>query len=83
VFSPLVTNGAPTMRSDAAASVASRSGERLVLGSSSLREARIAFESRFIAEQLSARSGNVSRTAEALGISRVMLQKKMKSYGLR
>ena len=48
-----------------------------------LRSARTAFESRFIAEQLRANGGNVSRTAEALGISRVMLQKKMKEYGLR
>jgi len=48
-----------------------------------LRGARAAFESRFIAEQLRANGGNVSRTAEALGISRVMLQKKMKEYGLR
>jgi Nif-specific regulatory protein len=48
-----------------------------------LRNARAAFESRFIAEQLRRNSGNVSRTAEAIGISRVMLQKKMKEYGLR
>ena len=48
-----------------------------------LRSARTAFESRFIAEQLRTNGGNVSRTAEALGISRVMLQKKMKEYGLR
>jgi two-component system response regulator AtoC len=48
-----------------------------------LRSARTAFESRFIAEQLRSNGGNVSRTAEALGISRVMLQKKMKEYGLR
>ena len=48
-----------------------------------LRGARAAFESRFIAEQLRCNGGNVSRTAEALGISRVMLQKKMKEYGLR
>jgi len=48
-----------------------------------LRSARIAFEARFIAEQLRSNGGNVSRTADALGISRVMLQKKMKEYGLR
>jgi Nif-specific regulatory protein len=48
-----------------------------------LRSARTAFESRFIAEQLRSNGGNVSRTAEALGISRVMLQKKMKELGLR
>jgi DNA-binding protein Fis len=29
------------------------------------------------------RNGNVTHAAEALGISRVALQKKMKEYGLR
>jgi len=48
-----------------------------------LRDARAAFEARFIAEQLRLHDGNVSRTAAAMGISRVMLQKKMKDYGLR
>jgi len=49
----------------------------------SLRRARTAFEVRYIAEMLARHAGNVSRTAEALGLSRVMLQKKMKEYGLR
>jgi Nif-specific regulatory protein len=49
----------------------------------SLRKARATFEARHIAEALHEQGGNVSRTAEALGLSRVMLQKKMKEYGLR
>jgi transcriptional regulator with GAF, ATPase, and Fis domain len=52
-------------------------------GNADLRDARAAFEARFIAEQLEKHGGNVSRTAAAIGISRVMLQKKMKDYGLR
>jgi len=48
-----------------------------------LKSARAAFEARYIGEALQLRDGNVSRTAEALGLSRVMLQKKMKEYGLR
>ena len=48
-----------------------------------LRDARAAFEAQFIADQLRNNGGNVSRTAAAIGISRVMLQKKMKEYGLR
>jgi len=48
-----------------------------------LRSARAAFESRYIAEVLRQHGGNVSRTARALGLSRVMLQKKMKDFGLR
>ena len=47
-----------------------------------LRDARAAFEAQFIADQLRSHGGNVSRTAAAIGISRVMLQKKMKDYGL-
>jgi Nif-specific regulatory protein len=48
-----------------------------------LRRARAEFEARFIAEALRQHAGNVSRTARALGLSRVSLQKKMKGYGLR
>ena len=48
-----------------------------------LRDARTKFEIAYISQALGRHDGNVSQTAEALGISRVMLQKKMKAYGLR
>jgi len=48
-----------------------------------LRPARAAFETHYIAAALRRHGGNVSQTARTLGISRVMLQKKMKEYGLR
>ncbi len=48
-----------------------------------LREARALFEARHIRSVLDALGGNVSRAAEALGLSRSMLQKKMKEYSLR
>ncbi len=48
-----------------------------------LREARDAFETSFLSRVLHDNDGNVSRSAKALGISRVALQKKMKEYGLR
>ena len=48
-----------------------------------LRQARADFEADYIRRVLTANSRNVSRTARALGLSRVMLQKKMKEYGLR
>jgi Nif-specific regulatory protein len=48
-----------------------------------LRAARTAFEARHIAAVLRRHAGNVTRAAEALGLSRFMLQKKMKEYGLR
>ncbi|TMA94291.1 MAG: GAF domain-containing protein [Deltaproteobacteria bacterium] len=50
---------------------------------SPLRSARTAFEVRYITEVLRQQGGNVSRAARALGLSRVMLQKKMKDFGLR
>ena len=40
-------------------------------------------ESQYIAEVLARHHGNVSRAAQALGISRPALQEKMKAYGLR
>jgi Nif-specific regulatory protein len=48
-----------------------------------LRAARAAFEARHIARVLGLHAGNVTRAAAALGLSRFMLQKKMKEYGLR
>ncbi|HJQ85339.1 MAG TPA: sigma 54-interacting transcriptional regulator [Candidatus Binatia bacterium] len=48
-----------------------------------LRAARTAFEVSYIRRALAQEAGNVSRAARVLGLSRVMLQKKMKEYGLR
>jgi two-component system, NtrC family, response regulator HupR/HoxA len=48
-----------------------------------LRPARAAWEARHVAAILQLHNGNVSRAARALGISRYMLQRKMKDYDLR
>jgi Nif-specific regulatory protein len=48
-----------------------------------LRKARAAFEARHIRAVLRQHDGNVSHAARALGLSRAMLQKKMKDYELR
>jgi DNA-binding NtrC family response regulator len=48
-----------------------------------LRRARDLFERQFIVQVLAQHGGNASRTARALGISRVMLHKKLRAYGLR
>jgi Nif-specific regulatory protein len=63
---------------DAAYGVALCAGE-----GGSLIRARTAFEARYIGEVLRQQDGNVSRAAKALGLSRVMLQRKMKAYRLR
>jgi transcriptional regulator with GAF, ATPase, and Fis domain len=48
-----------------------------------LREARAEFEARHIAGILKRHGGNVTHAAQVLGLSRAMLQRKMKDYGLR
>ena len=49
----------------------------------SLKLARELYEKEYLAEILRQNGGNASRTAKVLSISRVMLQKKIKDYGLR
>ena len=44
-----------------------------------LREARAAFEERYIEETLRAHGDNVSHTARALGMSRAMLHKRLRT----
>ncbi len=49
----------------------------------SLSSAREAFETQYIVQKLRANKGNVSKTAEALGIERSHLYRKMKAFGIR
>ncbi|HEY6420479.1 MAG TPA: sigma 54-interacting transcriptional regulator [Candidatus Binataceae bacterium] len=58
-------------------------GEPKSESASTLRDVRNAFEARYISETLATNDGNVSRSARALGISRISLQRKIKEYGLR
>jgi two-component system nitrogen regulation response regulator NtrX len=51
-------------------------------GLQNLREARDAFERAFILGELRARDWNITRTAQALGIGRVNLWRKLKAYGI-
>jgi two-component system nitrogen regulation response regulator NtrX len=48
----------------------------------SLREARDAFERAYILGELRAHDWNITRTAQALGIGRVNLWRKLKAYGI-
>nr|HRC85237.1 helix-turn-helix domain-containing protein [Thermoanaerobaculia bacterium] len=48
----------------------------------SLRDARMAFERRYIERKLAELGGNVSRTAQALGLERSNLYRKMRSLGM-
>ncbi len=51
-------------------------------GFSSLQEARAVYERDYILRKLEENQGNVSRTAEALGLDRSHLYRKMKSLGI-
>ncbi|MDP2267547.1 MAG: helix-turn-helix domain-containing protein, partial [Deltaproteobacteria bacterium] len=48
----------------------------------SLREAKTAFEKQYIAGKLKDYGGNVSRTAEAIGLERSNLHRKIRAYSL-
>lgn len=48
-----------------------------------LREARDAFEKQYILSRLREYAGNVSRTADALGVERSNLYRKLHAYGIR
>ena len=47
-----------------------------------LRQAKGAWEKRYLERALSLHAGNVSRTAEAIGLARKNLQEKIKQYGI-
>jgi len=49
----------------------------------SLAEARARFEREFIAQKLAENGGNISRTAEKLGMARESLSRKIKKFGLQ
>jgi len=53
------------------------------LDGASLKEARAAFECRFITRKLQQAGGNVARAAELLGVERSHLYRKLKAYGIK
>jgi transcriptional regulator with PAS, ATPase and Fis domain len=50
---------------------------------SSLKQARLAFEREYVARALRENQDNATKTAKILGLSRQMLQQKIKAYRLR
>ena len=62
---------------------ASRAPTVLPSTDQSLKQARTNFEREYIAEVLKNHGGNATRAAQSLGISRQMLQRKIKTYALR
>ena len=62
---------------------ASRAPALMPTSGLSLKQARAQFERDYIAAALANQDGNATRTARTLGISRQMLQRKIKTYSLR
>ena len=48
-----------------------------------LKEARAEFEKQYILSRLREFAGNISRTADALGMERSNLHRKLHAYGIR
>ena len=59
-----------------------KEGIESYLSSDSYKEAKSMFEKAFIVKKLREFKGNISQTAEAIGIERSNLHKKIKAYGL-
>jgi two-component system, NtrC family, nitrogen regulation response regulator NtrX len=59
-----------------------REGSRATAGFSTLHQARAAYERDYILKKLDENHGNVSRTAEVLGLERSHLYRKMKTLGI-
>jgi two-component system, NtrC family, nitrogen regulation response regulator NtrX len=57
-------------------------GATQILSSAPLHEARDQFERDYILRALAAQQGNISRTADVLGIERSNLYRKMRSFGI-
>jgi two-component system nitrogen regulation response regulator NtrX len=72
----------PAIFHDHEKTAASESTLQSVRGFSTLHEARAAYERDYILRKLEENRGNVSRTAEVLGLERSHLYRKMKSLGI-
>jgi two-component system nitrogen regulation response regulator NtrX len=64
--------------------IASPAREKLLRGleGKKLAEARLAFERAFLLEKLQENGGNISRTAEVVGLARESLSRKLRSLGI-
>ncbi len=49
---------------------------------STFREARAQFEKEYLLRKISENSGNISKTAEVIGLERSYLHRKIKAYGI-
>jgi two-component system, NtrC family, nitrogen regulation response regulator NtrX len=66
----------------AGSAIAGRATEQVTALAVPLYTARDQFEREYIVRQLSLQQGNISRTAEALGVERSNLYRKMRAFGI-
>ena len=79
----LASDSAPEPATPTGAKSVAQGGARSSTGGfSSLHEARAAYEREYILRKLEENQGNMSRTAEVLGLERSHLYRKMKSLGI-
>jgi len=57
-------------------------GEEETMSAPSFKAARALFEREYIARKLKENQGNVSKTAESIGLERSHLHRKIKAYGI-
>jgi two-component system, NtrC family, nitrogen regulation response regulator NtrX len=79
---PALHHEAARAKSAAAKGAANGAARGSAGGFTSLQEARAAYERDFILRKLEENQGNMSRTAEVLGLERSHLYRKMKSLGM-
>ncbi|MCB0407431.1 MAG: sigma-54-dependent Fis family transcriptional regulator [Bdellovibrionales bacterium] len=57
-------------------------GDTQSLASANFREARAQFERDYLEQKISENNGNISKTAESIGLERSYLHRKIKTYGI-
>ncbi len=78
----ILSNGELLDILDSGDSEAGRELDFIPYGGKSLRVARANFEKQFLLKMLSENGGNISKTAQRIGLERSYLHKKIKSYGI-
>jgi two-component system, NtrC family, nitrogen regulation response regulator NtrX len=81
-LTPAIRGGVGEEGSGATAAAAARGADQWNADYPSLREARDAFEKQYIERKLAQLDGNVSRTAQLLGLERSNLYRKMRAHGI-
>jgi two-component system nitrogen regulation response regulator NtrX len=83
ILCPAEEIDADTLRPFLSGAPTRENGLERLMTTRDFKQARAAFERAFLERQLAAHGGNVSATAEAIGLERSHLHKKLKSLGIR